>query len=332
MGADNDLVTLAELGQLSGVSRQAVWNWSRRKDNFPEPISEGPNGPVYRLGDFRKWLKNEGQTIRAVMANASPADLFESAEKGLFEHINHMNSRQKKAMRLEIADNISSLQALAVELDPIKQPDHIFDPSNPNYMGRFTASAMLVQSRHPLGEVEKFYGSGVYAIYYTGKFAAYSELSGSETPIYCGKADPSVAHASDPSEQGLALSRRINEHKKSITAVSDEGGLRVEDFEVRYLVTSSGFQTTAETFLINYFRPIWNKETKICFGIGKHGDDATTRSNKKSPWDTIHPGRKWAYGNEEDRTSVQIANDIAVHLRSHPPIREVNFRQLFLGD
>ncbi|MDB6177481.1 Eco29kI family restriction endonuclease [Paracoccus sp. Z330] len=104
-----------------------------------------------------------------------------------------------------------------------------------------------------------------------------------ETPLYTGKADPKIAHAENPTEQGESLSRRINEHRKSIELVSGEGGISLDDFEVRYLVTASGFQVTAENFLINYFKPIWNKETKICFGIGKHGDDANTRKNKKSP-------------------------------------------------
>jgi hypothetical protein len=28
--------------------------------------------------------------------------------------------------------------------------------------------------------------------------------------------------------------------------------------------------------------------------MSKHGDSAETRSNKRSPWDVVHPGRAWA--------------------------------------
>lgn len=28
--------------------------------------------------------------------------------------------------------------------------------------------------------------------------------------------------------------------------------------------------------------------------MSKHGDAATTRANKRSPWDVVHPGRLWA--------------------------------------
>lgn len=245
--------------------------------------------------------------------------------------IESLSSVKKKKLRQELVERMEVLRELEAELDSIKQPDHIFDPSNPNYMGRFTAAALLIQPRHPLADVEKFYGAGVYALYYKGAFKAYSQISGKETPLYTGKADPKVAHAENPTEQGESLSRRINEHKKSIELVSGDGGISLDDFEVRYLVTASGFQVTAENFLINYFKPIWNKETKICFGIGKHGDDAKTRRNKKSPWDTLHPGRKWALASEELKTPDQIATDISNHLRAFPPINDVDFKSLLLG-
>lgn len=330
---DGAYATLADLAEVAGVSRQAVWNWSRRKSDFPEPASTGSNGPLYRLGDFRKWLSAQRRELGSVLgaAGLEAGDLFDKGAEAAFQTFARMSPSKKKQFRQEIGAKIEALQTLAAELDPIRQPEHFFDPTNPSYMGRFTAAALLIQPRHPLGEVEKFYGSGVYALYYNGEFPAYQALSGTETPIYTGKADPSVAHAPSPTEQGDALSRRINEHRKSIKAVEGVGGISVDEFEIRYLVTSSGFQTTAETFLINYFRPVWNRETKICFGIGKHGDDAKTRRNNKSPWDTLHPGRRWAEGNKEVRTPKQIMQDIADHLKASPPINEIDFNSLLLG-
>ena len=34
----------------------------------------------------------------------------------------------------------------------------------------------------------------------------------------------------------------------------------------------SHWQGAAEGYLINLFRPVWNNETDVCYGLGKHGD------------------------------------------------------------
>jgi hypothetical protein len=76
--------------------------------------------------------------------------------------------------------------------------------------------------------------------------------------------------------------------------------------------------------MIQFYKPIWNKEIKVCFGIGKHGDSATTRANKRSPWDTMHPGRKWADRTKDDQKSrAEIEEDILMHLEVHPPIPDL---------
>lgn len=330
---DSKRASLSELAAIANVSRQAVWNWSKRKADFPAPVSEGPNGPVYAVQEFKKWLEKGGKAIGGALSGTSSvaSDLLSADPNQARAAIEALSPVKKKRLRQELSERMELLRELEAELDAIKQPDHIFDPSNPNYMGRFTAAALLIQPRHPLRDVAKFYGAGVYALYYTGDFAAYEKISGKETPLYAGKADPKIANAENPTEQGDSLSRRINEHRKSIELVSGEGGISLDDFEVRYLVTASGFQVTAENFLINYFKPIWNKETKICFGIGKHGDDANTRKNKKSPWDTLHPGRKWALASEEIKTPEEIAADISDHLASFPPIDTIDFKSLLLG-
>lgn len=63
------------------------------------------------------------------------------------------------------------------------------------------------------------------------------------------------------------------------------------------------------------------KNKGVCFGIGKHGDNPTTRANKRSPWDTMHPGREWAEATTRDQASrATITGKISVHFSAHPPI------------
>ena len=108
--------------------------------------------------------------------------------------------------------------------------------------------------------------------------------------------------------------------------------LKVEDFDCRYLVVRSAWVETAEDLLIHQFKPIWNNEIKICYGFGKHGDKSTTRSNERSPWDTLHPGRPWATdeGNTPNKRSVDhIRQDIAAHFQKQVPATIRLFREVF---
>lgn len=232
-------------------------------------------------------------------------------------------SSRLKQVRSDIHDAAQRLGRLSLELDPIPQPDAMFDPSDPKMTGQLIARTLLDQGRHDLATVGKFYGSGVYALYYVGDFEPYRPISGTETPAYVGKADPARLDAVTPTEQDKGLSTRLGEHLKSIEKAEN---LEVRDFECRYLVVRSAWQNTAEDYLIEIFKPVWNKETEVCYGIGKHGDRATTRRNKRSTWDTIHPGRAWAGTSDavaNDKTAKEIIRDIAEHFERNPPVREL---------
>ena len=71
-----------------------------------------------------------------------------------------------------------------------------FNPLDKRHLGESVGQAMLKQPIRQLTELEKFEGAGIYAIYYTGSFPAYSALSlhnqGDDftAPIYVGKAVP----------------------------------------------------------------------------------------------------------------------------------------------
>jgi hypothetical protein len=236
-----------------------------------------------------------------------------------------LTATRRRALETDIRAIMRELNEFLGALDPIRQPASTFDPSNPEVVGRFVALALVAQPRHPLAAVQaqRFYGSGVYALYYTGSFPAYRPLAGSETPIYVGQAAPAINNARTPREQGDRLVRRLDEHRRSIASAG--ATLDVNDFAFRSLVVQSGWETAAEDYLIHLFRPIWNSETNILFGIGKHGDAAGTRANRRSPWDTLHPGRAWAgdSGLADAKSPAQIERELAAHFAAHPVFAEL---------
>lgn len=58
MRRDEDLIGLAEIAEIAGVTRQAVANWRVRSPSFPEPVVELMSGPVFRRSQIRAWLRS----------------------------------------------------------------------------------------------------------------------------------------------------------------------------------------------------------------------------------------------------------------------------------
>ena len=236
-----------------------------------------------------------------------------------------LTSVRRKTIEVGLQETLHTIGKILDQLDPISQPVSIFDPSNPKIVGRFAALALVAQRRMPLAALPKSYGSGVYALYYAGDVPLYRPISRTETPIYVGQAAPTSNHATSPREQGPRLSSRLSTHARNIRkAVST---LSIEDFSYRALVVQSGWETAAEEYLIHLFKPIWNSETNILYGFGKHGDDPKTRANKRSPWDTIHPGREWAVESLEDaKNAARIDAEVAMHFAAstiYPSLEEI---------
>jgi len=160
----------------------------------------------------------------------------------------------------------------------------------------------------------------------------YDGISGTETPIYVGKADPTNDDASTTREQGAKLTARLLEHAGTISTAEGYtdrlpphlSAIRLVDFLCRRLVCATNAQLVAEKHLIRTFWPIWNSETKACWGMSKHGDAATTRANKRSPWDVVHPGRLWAMDDRlvDSLTPEVIAMRITATLARVPPKRD----------
>ena len=259
-------------------------------------------------------------------------DRFVSELKKLSEVVSkeeppRLSKRKARSVRESITEVYEKLRRLVDDLDPVKQPDVVFDPANPKVAARIVGITMTAQPRKPLAGVleDKFYGSGVYAIYYTGDFPVYAGISGSEHPIYVGKAKPANPAGKTAIEQGDRLWRRLNDHRKNIEKA--DGTLQLDDFEFRALVVQTGWQSAAEEYLIHLFKPIWNNQVGICYGFGKHGDDPKTRANLRSPWDTLHPGRDWAHRDpnmKNAKPADQISAAIETHLAATPTVVSID--------
>jgi hypothetical protein len=217
------------------------------------------------------------------------------------------NSRALGKFLAEIHAAKSHLESLEQHVDATLTPKYVFNLNDPGTIGEVIVFKLEAEPTIPLEAVKPFYGSGIYALYYHGEFPAYQAISGTPCPIYVGKAGPQTPNASSPKTQGTSLFNRIKEHR--VKSIEKATNLTVADFSCRHLVVQSSLEKAAEEFLIRRYSPVWNDESKVCSGLGKHGDKARA---EKSDWDVLHPGRPWASGqsSRSGATANSVTNGI----------------------
>jgi hypothetical protein len=206
-------------------------------------------------------------------------------------------------------------------LIPGEQP---YNPLDKDNLAISIAEALLRREIYPLDLPIRFRGAGVYAIYYTGPFPEYAPLTELNRdgrfryPIYVGKAEPKGQRKGIEGEsEGTLIFSRLNQHANSISEVPN---LRIAEFFCRYIVVDLAFVTLAERLLISKYRPLWNTVVQG-FGINDPGEGRERQ--KRSEWDTIHPGRRRAEGRPPNQKSAaDILADITAHLaRVTDPIK-----------
>jgi len=183
-----------------------------------------------------------------------------------------------------------------------------FNPLHKKHLGESVAEFMLSSPAQRLRPAP-FLGAGIYAIYYSGPFDLYQPISQKNRngkcscPIYVGKAVPPGARKGGfglDSDPGPSLYKRLAEHAESINQVSN---LKLQDFHCRYLVVDDIWIPLAESLLIEMFSPLWNL---VIDGFGNHDPGAGRYNQQKSPWDVLHPGRKWAEKLQNNRVELDI--------------------------
>jgi hypothetical protein len=192
------------------------------------------------------------------------------------------------------------------------KPENIpsFNPLDKRNIGESLARAVLKQDIGPLQPEKPFTAAGVYLIYYIGSFSPYREIAEKnrdnlyQWPIYVGKAVPAGRRkgGSDlDAKPGQALYNRLCEHADSVDKAEN---LDRADFICRFLAVDDVWISLTEFLLVERFSPLWNGKVD---GFGNHDPGSGRYNQKRSPWDTVHPGRPWAYRlqpNKLDRKTI----------------------------
>jgi len=197
-----------------------------------------------------------------------------------------------------------------------------FNPLDKKNLGASVAEAMLRNPPARLPLTDGFIAAGIYALYYTGSFPLYADISQHNIdnqfkwPIYVGKAVPPGSRKGGfglGENPGTALKKRIREHERSIEQCDN---LEIEDFHCRYLAVDDIWIPLGESLLIEHASPLWNK---VLDGFGIHKPGEGREEQALSLWDTIHPGRKLAEGLPPNRLSAaEIAGRIEKFVALHP--------------
>jgi len=172
-----------------------------------------------------------------------------------------------------------------------------YNPLDKMNLAQSIAEALLECSVSPLSQTGGIIGAGVYAIYYNGGFEPYRPIAvrnrdgGFTQPIYVGKAVPQGARKGGLSldaSRGSALRTRLNQHARSINEAEN---IELADFHFRCLVVDDIWIPLGENMLIETFKPVWNRAID---GFGNKDPGRRRATQYKSPWDVLHPGRKFA--------------------------------------
>lgn len=196
----------------------------------------------------------------------------------------------------------------------------LYNPLDYASLSESLARELMSSELMSLSEIEKFYGDGVYALFYSGDFPAYAELSDinfanpGSFPIYIGKAGPKTLTGSEldaslvdtPQADSRLYDRVSKDHRKSIGQAVN---LDVSHFSCRMLVLNAVWVPLTESALIARYVPVWNS---IVPGFGNHAPGKGRAAGSISHWDVLHPGR----GRETDAQPSAEFNDLCDQVKS----------------
>lgn len=185
-----------------------------------------------------------------------------------------------------------------------------YNPLSLDELGCNAVRALMAYPTTTLPPPEAFTGAGVYTLHHEGPYLAYADMGGE--PIYVGKADPPGRRQGRRSAQreSSVLYQRLAHHARSIQAAQN---LRLSNFSCRWLVLDPVWIGLTEQVLISQYQPLWNVAVD---GFGNNDPGRGRWNQRRSQWDTLHPGRELAFNfQDRDETEVEILAAIAEHRR-----------------
>jgi hypothetical protein len=194
--------------------------------------------------------------------------------------------------------------------------DKPYNPLAKRSLAESVVRSILESQVHPLSDTSHLVGAGVYILYYTGSLEWYAPIATLNRdgkfaqPIYIGKAIPKGGRkggfAEDAAAKGTALRDRLGQHFSSVTEARN---LKAADFYYRYLMVDDIWIPLGENMLIEEFKPVWNR---VIDGFGNKDPGMRRKNQYRSPWDVIHPGRKFADKlGEHPKTVTEILAELA---------------------
>ncbi len=193
-----------------------------------------------------------------------------------------------------------------------------YNPLEKRSLAESIVRAILASPVKPLTETSQLAGAGVYVIYYLGKLDCYAPVAQKNRsgkfgqPIYIGKAIPKGGRkgglSEDASAKGVALRDRLGQH---LASVGEAANLDAADFHYQSLVVDDIWIPLGENMLIEQYKPVWNR---VIDGFGNKDPGQRRKDQYRSPWDMIHPGRKFA-----DKLGVnpRTTDEIVADLKSY---------------
>lgn len=164
---------------------------------------------------------------------------------------------------------------------------------------------------YELAQSNKLRGQGVYLLMYKGDFSAYQPIAkanqsgGFVFPIYVGK-----AWAMSKTRAQKVAAERTGRHRRSIELVEN---LDLKDFALRFIELPWDRVETTERALIKMYAPLWNL---VLHGFGNKHPGAGRDGQRKSPFDSLHPGRTFALSLPQGIASdAELCAEIEAHVR-----------------
>lgn len=203
------------------------------------------------------------------------------------------------------------------DMDQFNRVAHVY--TSPNFAGVIQDTIRFFNTTpvYSIPPLERFHGTGVYALYCLAKTELYSGYYPinkivCSIPIYVGKAVPKgwrqARAIPNDNVANFELYNRLRQHAHNLESVD---GIDPDEFRCRFMILEnqeSDLISTVEAALIRQYQPLWNT---VVDGFGNHDPGKGRYNQAKSDWDVYYPGRKWA---EKCQGKASERHDIAARI------------------